>query len=207
MPTLTVRLIPLRDADFHAYRDYFIEDYAQDLASNHGMALPDAHRQADASLQQLLPLGVATPGHHLLAMVPEASNAPGEPLGYLWHAIDGAAGTTFIYDFYVTPPHRGRGLGKAAMAALEAQLTPLGIHQIKLRVAHDNPRALALYQALGFTITGSGLGWLLAIVAIAGLRQKMKYSNVPEGLRGIGITFIVAGLMSLGFMSFSGISL
>ena len=54
---------------------------------------------------------------------------------------------------------------------------------------------------------GSGLGWLLAIVAIAGLRQKMKYSDVPEGLRGIGITFIVAGLMSLGFMSFSGISL
>lgn len=51
---------------------------------------------------------------------------------------------------------------------------------------------------------GSGLGWLLAIVAIAGLRQKMKYSDVPEGLRGIGITFIVAGLMSLGFMSFSG---
>ena len=141
MPTLTVRLIPLRDADFPAYRDYFIEDYAQDLASNHGMARPDAHRQADASLQQL-------------AMVPEASNAPGEPLGYLWHAIDGAAGTTFIYDFYVTPPHRGRGLGKAAMAALEAQLAPLGIHQIKLRVAHDNPRALALYQALGFTITG-----------------------------------------------------
>ena len=48
---------------------------------------------------------------------------------------------------------------------------------------------------------------LLAIVAIAGLRQKMKYSDVPEGLRGIGITFIVAGLMSLGFMSFSGMSL
>ena len=47
----------------------------------------------------------------------------------------------------------------------------------------------------------------IAIVAIAGLRQKMKYSDVPEGLRGIGITFIVAGLMSLGFMSFSGMSL
>lgn len=54
---------------------------------------------------------------------------------------------------------------------------------------------------------GSGLGWLLAIVAMAGLRQKLKYADVPEGLRGIGITFIVAGLMSLGFMSFSGISL
>ncbi|MGU5713753.1 GNAT family N-acetyltransferase [Aeromonas taiwanensis] len=158
MPTLTVRLIPLRDADFPAYHDYFIEDYARDLANNHGMALPDSCRQADASLQQLLPQGVATPGHHLLALVPEdgsgASNAPGEPLGYLWHALDGAAGTTFIYDFYVAPPHRGQGFGKAAMAALEAQLASLGIHQIKLRVAHDNPRALALYQELGFTITG-----------------------------------------------------
>ena len=54
---------------------------------------------------------------------------------------------------------------------------------------------------------GSGLGWMLAIVAMAGLREKMKYSDVPDGLRGLGITFITAGLMALGFMSFSGIQL
>ena len=54
---------------------------------------------------------------------------------------------------------------------------------------------------------GSGAGWMLAIVAMAGIREKMKYSDVPEGLRGLGITFITAGLMALGFMSFSGISL
>ena len=54
---------------------------------------------------------------------------------------------------------------------------------------------------------GSGAGWMLAIVALAGIRGKMKYSDVPEGLRGLGITFITAGLMALGFMSFSGISL
>ena len=54
---------------------------------------------------------------------------------------------------------------------------------------------------------GSGSGWMLAIVAMAGIREKMKYSDVPEGLRGLGITFITAGLMALGFMSFSGISL
>ncbi len=54
---------------------------------------------------------------------------------------------------------------------------------------------------------GSGAGWMLAIVALAGIREKMKYSDVPEGLRGLGITFITAGLMALGFMSFSGISL
>lgn len=54
---------------------------------------------------------------------------------------------------------------------------------------------------------GSGIGWMLAIVLLAGLREKMKYADVPDGLRGLGITFISAGLMALGFMSFSGISL
>jgi Na+-transporting NADH:ubiquinone oxidoreductase subunit E len=54
---------------------------------------------------------------------------------------------------------------------------------------------------------GSGLGWALAIVAMAAIREKMKYSNVPDGLKGLGITFIVAGLMSMAFMLFSGIQL
>ena len=54
---------------------------------------------------------------------------------------------------------------------------------------------------------GSGLGWAIAIVTLAGIREKMKYSDVPEGLRGLGMTFVTVGLMSLGFMSFGGISL
>ncbi len=58
--------------------------------------------------------------------------------------------------------------------------------------------------AFGF---GSGFGWALAITALAGIREKLKYSDVPDGLRGLGITFITVGLMSLGFMSLNGISL
>ena len=54
---------------------------------------------------------------------------------------------------------------------------------------------------------GAGAGWALAIVVLAGIREKLKYSDVPEGLRGLGITFITVGLMSLGFMSFSGVQL
>lgn len=54
---------------------------------------------------------------------------------------------------------------------------------------------------------GSGFGWALAITLIAGIREKLKYSDVPPSLRGLGITFITAGLMSLGFMAFSGIQL
>lgn len=55
--------------------------------------------------------------------------------------------------------------------------------------------------------TGAGLGWMLAIVAMAGITEKLKYADVPKGLRGLGITFISGGLMALGFMSFSGIQL
>lgn len=54
---------------------------------------------------------------------------------------------------------------------------------------------------------GSGLGWALAIATLAGIRDKLKYSDVPAPLRGLGITFITVGLMSLGFMSFGGMSL
>jgi Na+-transporting NADH:ubiquinone oxidoreductase subunit E len=54
---------------------------------------------------------------------------------------------------------------------------------------------------------GSGIGWALAIAALAGIREKLNYSDVPHGLRGLGITFITVGLMALGFLSFSGIQL
>ncbi|MDI4660489.1 MULTISPECIES: NADH:ubiquinone reductase (Na(+)-transporting) subunit E [Cobetia] len=54
---------------------------------------------------------------------------------------------------------------------------------------------------------GAGFGWALAIAALAGIREKLKYSDVPAGLQGLGITFITVGLMSLGFMSFSGVQL
>lgn len=54
---------------------------------------------------------------------------------------------------------------------------------------------------------GSGIGWALAVAALAGIREKMKYSDVPPGLRGLGITFITVGLMALAFMAFAGIQL
>jgi len=54
---------------------------------------------------------------------------------------------------------------------------------------------------------GSGVGWALAITALAGIREKLKYADVPDGLQGLGITFISAGLMAMGFMAFSGMRL
>ncbi len=64
----------------------------------------------------------------------------------------------------------------------------------------------SLLQATSFGL-GSGIGWLLAIVGIAAIREKIRYSNVPAPLRGLGITFIITGLMGIAFMSFLGIKL
>jgi Na+-transporting NADH:ubiquinone oxidoreductase subunit E len=64
----------------------------------------------------------------------------------------------------------------------------------------------SLLQATSFGL-GSGIGWFLAIVGIAAIREKLRYSNVPAPLRGLGITFIITGLMGIAFMSFLGIKL
>jgi len=64
----------------------------------------------------------------------------------------------------------------------------------------------SIVEATSFGL-GSGVGWFLAIVAIAAIREKIRYSDVPAPLRGLGITFIITGLMGIGFMSFMGIKL
>ena len=61
-------------------------------------------------------------------------------------------------------------------------------------------------QSIEFGV-GSGLGWALAIAALAGIREKLKYSDVPPGLRGLGATFMIVGLMAMAFMAFGGIQL
>ena len=67
-------------------------------------------------------------------------------------------------------------------------------------------RQYNLAQSITFGL-GSGFGWAVALIALAGIREKLRYSDVPDGLQGLGITFIIVGLMSLGFMGLSGIQL
>ena len=76
----------------------------------------------------------------------------------------------------------------------------LGIFLPLIAVNYD----LAESAVFGF---GSGVGWALAIVALAGIRERLRYSNPPEGLRGLGLTFILVGLMAIGFMAFAGVQL
>jgi Na+-transporting NADH:ubiquinone oxidoreductase subunit E len=67
-------------------------------------------------------------------------------------------------------------------------------------------RSYTLTESVVFGL-GSGAGWALAIIALAAIRERMRYSNPPEGLRGLGMTFIITGLMAIGFMAFAGIQL
>lgn len=79
--------------------------------------------------------------------------------------------------------------------------------QQRILLAPENVKAIAnLGDAFAYAI-GSGLGWMLAIVCLAGIREKMEYNDVPKPLQGLGITFITVGLMAMAFMCFSGLNI
>ena len=79
--------------------------------------------------------------------------------------------------------------------------------QQRIQLEPENVKAIAnLGDAFAYAI-GSGIGWLMAIVCLAGIREKMEYNDVPRPLQGLGITFIVVGLMAMAFMCFSGLNI
>ena len=81
------------------------------------------------------------------------------------------------------------------------------MHQrITMDPATDTQAIANVWDAVAYAL-GSGIGWLLAIVALAAIREKMAYTDVPKPLQGLGITFITVGLMALAFMCFSGLKI
>ena len=79
--------------------------------------------------------------------------------------------------------------------------------QQRITMDPNNTQAiLNVWDSVAYAI-GSGIGWLLAIVGLAAIREKMQYSDVPKPLRGLGITFITVGLMAMAFMCFSGLNI
>ena len=79
--------------------------------------------------------------------------------------------------------------------------------QQRIGLGNSDPKFIGgVLDALGYAI-GSGIGWLMAIVGLAAIREKMAYSDVPAPLRGLGITFITVGLMAMAFMCFSGLNI
>lgn len=139
----------MTQGDFPAYRTFFIEEYALDLASTRHIALNDARRDAAQSIDNFLPNGPDTEGYRLWCITP--AGAP-EIIGYLWVGLNGH--TAWIYDFCLFTQWRGQGFGREAMTQLKQTLSAMGFHEIGLRVASNNPGAKALYEKSGFAVTG-----------------------------------------------------
>ncbi|WP_051090289.1 GNAT family N-acetyltransferase [Psychromonas ossibalaenae] len=78
-----------------------------------------------------------------------------------WYAVNKSASSAFIYDFYIADKFRSKGYGGGAVCALESTLAAGDIKRINLRVAYDNPRALALYQKIGFAVTGLNMSKII----------------------------------------------
>ncbi|HAK44940.1 MAG TPA: GNAT family N-acetyltransferase [Spirochaeta sp.] len=148
-----VVLREMRQEEYPAYCEYFIEDYSQEIAQNYGHSMEVAVDLAQKDLQSSFPDGLESTEHSLLCIDAEIEGQLCL-IGYLWHSINLKDKSTFIYDFYISAGYRGNGFGKQAIAVLESQLSLTDIHQIKLRVAYSNQRALKLYQDVGFLITG-----------------------------------------------------
>ncbi|WP_261893547.1 GNAT family N-acetyltransferase [Vibrio cyclitrophicus] len=144
-----IKLRPMTSSEYPAYCDYFIDDYSREIVENYGHSLDRAIELANQDLLRSFPNGLETNDHALLCV-----ESGSELVGYLWHSINAADKSTFIYDFFIFPNFRNNGYGKLAISVLESQLKSVGIEQIKLRVAYQNQRALKLYQKIGFAISG-----------------------------------------------------
>jgi ribosomal protein S18 acetylase RimI-like enzyme len=148
---------PMRDNEYPAYLDYFIADYATEIAANYGLSAPQALARAKQEIANDLPLGINTPGEVMLCIVNQTSKSE-SVAGYLWYRPDLAGRSVFIKDFHILGAHQGKGFGKQALHALEVELTRTGFEQIRLRVAEDNKRAKHVYEASGFRVTGVNMG-------------------------------------------------
>ena len=142
------------------------------------------------------------------------------PLGTVIVSRNGIATLGMMGVAMMSAPTLGAGLqAMSSYSTLEADylhfelLAGQNITRITLEADRDLGASLLMVErSLDFAESavfgfGAGVGWALAIVALAGIREKLKYSDIPDGLQGLGITFITVGLMSLGFMSFGGIDI
>jgi ribosomal protein S18 acetylase RimI-like enzyme len=134
--------------EFVAFRAAFIHDWAVDLAKIGDLTGVEALALAEARTDADLPLGPATSGHHLFVIL-----VNDEPVGSLWFSTD-SQGHAFIDDVTIREEHRGKGYGRHALELCELEVRQRGVMRIDLHVYTHNPRAIALYELLGYRTTG-----------------------------------------------------
>lgn len=148
-------LVGMSAAEFEAYLDAMLPEYARDGARAMGWEVAKAREKAQAQLAGILPDGVATKGHHMAHI-----EADGERVGVLWfhEQLDEAPPRVFLYDIRIAAAQRGRGLGTKVMRMLDDEARRLGAEEVILSVFEHNTGAIRLYERLGFHAHERGLG-------------------------------------------------
>jgi ribosomal protein S18 acetylase RimI-like enzyme len=142
------QLRPMADDEYEHYLDVLRNAYVEDMVASGFMNTRDAEVKVEADIKAHLPEGLRTPAAYLYAVEEER-----ELVGYAWMSSQrDQAGTplAFVFDIWVRPEARGRGLGRAAMLALEAEARSLGLDRIRLNVFGHNKIARNLYRSLGY---------------------------------------------------------
>ena len=147
-----IRLAAMTEAEFDAYLQHAIDDYAAEHVRGGRWSAEEAHAAAAREFQELLPQGTATPDHYLYTLQESATQTA---VGVLWIALREQAGrkNVFIYDVEIAPAFRRQGYASAALGALEDLARSLDAREIRLHVFGHNHGARALYEQLGFVAT------------------------------------------------------
>jgi ribosomal protein S18 acetylase RimI-like enzyme len=152
----SVRTRPMTSAEFESLRDRIIREYAAEHVAAGNWAPEVAETRAAQQTDELLPKGVDTPGVLILM----AENPDGDAVGFVWLALErqpGVGGGAWIYDIEILPEFRGRGFGRALLAAAEAEAAAHGVDSIGLNVFGNNLRARNLYESAGYDVSAMQL--------------------------------------------------
>ena len=150
-----ITLVPMTEADFAWYHESLAVAYAQDQINSGEWEAATALQQARDSLAGELSEGIATKDNFLYLLLAEANP---DPVGQLWIAIrPGADPSAFIMDIEIYAPYQRKGYAQQVLQALEALVKPMDIYKIGLHVHAQNQAAKALYEKMGFAITGHSM--------------------------------------------------
>src|SRR3954468_22573801 len=128
------QLKPMAEDEFGSYIQALIAGYAAERARNFDTSSEQELEESTRQVNDILRDGLKTPDQHVWVLVGDA----GEPLGYLWVAVNEERKSAFIYDIEMKAEQRGKGYGRLALELLEAELRPMGIKRVALNVFGDN---------------------------------------------------------------------
>lgn len=146
----TVQLRPMTDDEYNAWSATVWEDYAQDRAKAGNTPIEQERAEAQQQHEELLPNGLHT-DHHYFWMVMDAANPQAGAVGKLWVFHNEPKKQAYIYDIEMNPELRGKGYGRATLAALEDEMRAHGVTRIALNVFGYNSVARHLYQSVGYS--------------------------------------------------------